>query len=70
MVWEIGVIVVVIGEMDYVIDGYCIIGIYGGDLLMIKVVGIGCVLLVVVVVCCVLSGDMLENVVFVCYWMK
>lgn len=56
--------------MDYVIDGYRIIGIYGGDSLMIKVVGIGCVLSAVVVVCCALLGDTLENVVFVCYWMK
>lgn len=64
------IVVVVIGEVDYVIDGEWVFSVVGGNLLMIWVVGIGCVLLVVVVVSVVLLGDWLENVVVVCGLMK
>lgn len=70
LVYQIDCIVVVIGEIDYVINGQCMLSIFGGDLLMICIVGIGCVLLVVVVVSCVLLGVVLDNVVLVCCWMK
>lgn len=67
---QIGTIVVVTGEVDYVTDGQRTVCVNGGDPLMTRVVGTGCALSAVVAACCALPGDRLDNVASACRWMK
>ena len=67
---QIGTIVVVTGEVDYVTDGQRTVGVDGGDPLMTRVVGTGCALSAVVAASCALCGDRLDNVASACSWMK
>lgn len=67
---QIGTIVVVTGEVDYVTDGQRTIRVDGGDPLMTRVVGTGCALSAVVAASCALRGDRLDNVASACSWMK
>lgn len=67
---QVGTIVAVTGEVDYVTDGQRTVGIHGGDPLMTRVVGTGCALSAVVAASCALPGDRLDNVASACSWMK
>ncbi|MDA8514350.1 hydroxyethylthiazole kinase [Citrobacter sp. Igbk 14] len=67
---QVGAIVAVTGEVDYVTDGQRTVGIHGGDPLMTRVVGTGCALSAVVAASCALPGDRLDNVASACSWMK
>ncbi|MDA8519035.1 hydroxyethylthiazole kinase [Citrobacter sp. Igbk 16] len=67
---QVGAIVAVTGEVDYVTDGQRTVGIHGGDPLMTRVVGTGCALSAVVAASCALRGDRLDNVASACSWMK
>lgn len=67
---QVGTVVVVTGEVDYVTDGQRTVGVNGGDPLMTRVVGTGCALSAVVAASCALRGDRLDNVASACSWMK
>ena len=67
---QIGTIVVVTGEVDYVTDDQRTVCVDGGDSLMTRVVGTGCALSAVVAASCALRGDRLDNVASACSWMK
>lgn len=67
---QIGTVVAVTGEVDYVTDGQRIVSVNGGDPLMTRVVGTGCALSAVVAASCALQGDRLDNVASACSWMK
>ena len=67
---QVGTIVAVTGEVDYVTDGQRTVGIHGGDPLMTRVVGTGCALSAVVAASCALPGDRLDNIASACSWMK
>lgn len=67
---QVGTIVAVTGEVDYVTDGQRTVGVHGGDPLMTRVVGTGCALSAVVAASCALPGDRLDNVASACSWMK
>ncbi|MTH48536.1 hydroxyethylthiazole kinase [Intestinirhabdus alba] len=67
---QVGCIVAVTGEVDYVTDGERTVEVTGGDRLMTRVVGTGCALSAVVAASCALPGDTLNNVAAACGWMK
>ncbi|MEO5522453.1 hydroxyethylthiazole kinase [Citrobacter youngae] len=67
---QVGTIVVVTGEVDYVTDGQRTVCVSGGDPLMTRVVGTGCALSAVVAASCALEGERLNNVASACSWMK
>ncbi len=67
---QIGTIVAVTGEVDYITDGQRVVAVTGGNPLMTRVVGTGCALSAVVAASCALPGDRLDNVASACAFMK
>ncbi|POT59642.1 hydroxyethylthiazole kinase [Citrobacter amalonaticus] len=67
---QVGTVVAVTGEVDYVTDGQRTVSIAGGDPLMTRVVGTGCALSAVVAASCAIPGNTLDNVASACSWMK
>ncbi|WP_369790015.1 hydroxyethylthiazole kinase [Rouxiella sp. WC2420] len=63
---QIGAIVAVTGEIDYICYGENTCAVSGGDALMTKVVGTGCALSAVVAAFVSLPGDRLSNVAAAC----
>ena len=59
----------VTGEVDMLPDGHRIVGIHGGDPLMTKVVGTGCIIGGYRCLLCA-TRRYAENVASACHWMK
>ncbi|CQJ62148.1 hydroxyethylthiazole kinase [Yersinia rohdei] len=63
---QVGAVVAVTGEVDYLTDGQRDFAVRGGHPLMTRVVGTGCALSAVVAAFCALEGDRLHHVATAC----